>query len=98
MNDIMENISTQNRKQTILRLEEGFLAKLKYYAKREDLSLNAYMESILAKEIERKEALPHIEPIKELSPDIQSLVGILEGKITRKDLDEDDRLAYLLSR
>lgn len=86
------------RKQTILRLDAAFLDRLKYYADRQHKSLNAYVESVLRAEVEKREELPHFPSCPELSSGIKALSGILEGKITQKDLDEDDRLAYLLSR
>lgn len=90
--------TVQTKKQTIIRLDEEFLDKLKLYAQREKKSLNAYMEAVLRKEIEQREELPHLEPCTKLSPEIERISGILKGKITQKDIDEDDRLAYLLSR
>ena len=94
----MENTATMTRRQTIIRLDEAFLDKLKYYSEKKHISLNAYIESVLRAEIERVEELPHLEPCTEFSPDILAITGVLKGKVTQEDLDNDDRLAYLLNR
>jgi hypothetical protein len=90
--------TTQTRKQTIIRMDEAFIEKLKYYSEKKNLSLNAYIESVLKTEIDRIEQLPHLEPCKELSPNILAITGILEGRITQEEIDNDPKLAYILSR
>ena len=54
------NATTTQRKQMIFRFDESFVSKLKYYAQREDMSLNSYVESILKSDIEHKESLPKL--------------------------------------
>ena len=94
----MNTTASSQRKQTILRFDETFLKKLKYYAAREDMSLNSYAESVLRAEIERKERLPKLELPQHFSSNVLRLSGALSGKIKPEDLENDDRLAYLLDR
>ncbi len=92
------NTSVFQRRQTIFRFEEAFLSKLKYYAEREDKSLNAYVESVLKSEIERRESLPKLVTSKSVSRNVRKISGVLSGRISAKDLENDDRLAYLLRK
>lgn len=92
------NTSVVQRRQTIFRFEEDFLSKLKYYAEREDKSLNAYVESVLKSEIERRESLPKLVITKNISRNVSKISGVLSGRISAKDLENDDRLAYLLRK
>ena len=93
----METASSQ-RRQAIFRFDDTFIAKLKYYALKEDKSLNAYVESVLRSDIERRESLPNLTLSKTFSPEVERIHGALAGKISKKDLEDDDRLAYLLNR
>ena len=86
------------RRQTILRFDEQLLDKLKYYARKEDKSLNAYVESVLIADIGRREELPHLQPDTEFSPEIRAITGVLKGRVRQEDIDNDERLAYILSR
>ena len=92
------NTSVVQRRQTIFRFEEDFLSKLKYYAEREDKSLNAYVESVMKSEIERRESLPKLVISKKISRNVSKISGVLSGRISAKDLENDDRLAYLLRK
>ena len=92
------NTSVVQRRQTIFRFEEDFLSKLKYYAEREDKSLNAYVESVLKSEIGRRESLPKLVISKNISRNVSKISGVLSGRISAKDLENDDRLAYLLRK
>ena len=92
------NTSVVQRRQTIFRFEEDFLSKLKYYAEREDKSLNACVESVLKSEIERRESLPKLVISKNISRNVSKISGVLSGRISAKDLENDDRLAYLLRK
>lgn len=94
----METTATRKRTQAIFRFEDSFIAKLKYYAKMEDKSLNAFVEAILQTEISRKESLPKLSISGTYSPTINKLSGILAGKIAKDDLENDDRLAYILNK
>lgn len=93
----METTSSQ-RKQAIFRFDDSFISKLKYYAVKEEKSLNAYVESVLRAEIERKESLPKLTLSRTFSPEVEKICGVLSGKITEKDLENDEKLAYLLRR
>lgn len=95
---LIMNTSVVQRRQTIFRFEEDFLSKLKYYAEREDKSLNAYVESVLKSEIERRESLPKLVISKNISRNVSKISGVLSGRISAKDLENDDRLAYLLRK
>lgn len=94
----METATTRKKKQAIFRFEDSFIAKLKYYAKMEEKSLNAYVETILQTEINRRESLPKLSISGVYSPKVNGLSGILAGKITSHDLDKDERLAYILNK
>ena len=94
----METTATRKKTQAIFRFEDSFIAKLKYYAKMEDKSLNAYVEAILITEISRRESLPKLSISGTYSPSINKLSGILAGRITKDDLENDDRLAYILNK
>lgn len=94
----METATTRKKTQAIFRFEDDFIAKLKYYAKMEEKSLNSYVEAILQTEINRRESLPKLSITGVYSPKIDELSGILAGKITRQDLDKDERLAYILNK
>ena len=95
---LIMNTSVVQRRQTIFRFEEDFLSKLKYYAEREDKSLNAYVESVLKSEIGRRESLPKLVISKNISRNVSKISGVLSGRISAKDLENDDRLAYLLRK
>ena len=94
----METTATRKRTQAIFRFEDSFIAKLKYYAKMEDKSLNAFVEAILQTEISRKESLPKLSISGTYSPTLNKLSGILAGKIAKDDLENNDRLAYILNK
>ena len=99
INDAMsETAENRTRTQTIFRFDAKFIDKLKYYARIEEKSLNAYVEAILQTEINRRESLPKLSLSGDYSQKLNRLSSILAGKIAPEDLDNDDRLAYILNK
>ncbi len=92
------NATTAQRKQMIFRFDESVISKLKYYAQREEKSLNSYVESVLKSDIEHKERLPKLVISKNLSQNIRKISGVLAIKVIEKDMENDERLAYLLRK
>lgn len=92
------NATTAQRKQMIFRFDESVISKLKYYAQREEKSLNSYVESVLKSDIEHKERLPKLVISKNLSQNIRKISGVLAVKVIEKDMENDERLAYLLRK
>jgi len=87
----MENVKVQ----TGLRFTPGLIARLKRNAKKNSMSFNKYVENILEKttapdfqQLRREDFLP--------GPEILSL-GKTIPDFTREELDNDPKLAYLLS-
>ena len=81
--------------QTVLRIDTDLMDRLKYKAAQCDVSVNAYMESIL------KDALrPRIPKLPKgfvIDPHIKSLSGIIPAVTppTQEELDQDPKFARL---
>lgn len=85
------------RVQTAFRLPPDLIARVKYHARRENLSVNSYVERVL----EKATALVFPTMPPELKPDDELLA--FAGKIhlkpfTKEQLDADPRLAYLVKK
>lgn len=91
------NVETP-RKQKIFRFDEELAAKLSRYARIEGCSENTFVEQLIRSAFARREAVPHIEAVKEAPRWASSIADKLSGKIRPEDLEEDDRLKYLLER
>jgi len=89
---MIAEMGTQTRVQTVIRLRPEVLTRLKYKAKQENLSLNAYVEKTL--EEKTNPVLPKLPKDFEIDPVIASFSGMLREP-TQEELDQDPKLAYL---
>ena len=80
-------------KQTGIRLPEILIAKAKRKAKRHGLSFNAYVESVLQKDV--SEEIPYIDPEAPIDPELLSLA---KGAYLppREVIEQDNRLKEIL--
>lgn len=80
-------------KQTGIRLPEILIAKAKRKAKRRGLSFNAYVESVLQKDV--NEEIPYIDPEAPIDPELLSLAkGVCLPP--REVIEQDNRLREIL--
>lgn len=86
------NMGTQTRVQTVIRLRPEVFARLKFKAKQENLSLNAYVEKTL--EEQTKPVLPKLPKDFEIDPVIASFSGMLREP-TREEIESDPKLARI---
>ena len=86
------NMETQTRVQTVIRLRPEVFARLKFKAKQENLSLNAYVEKTL--EEQTKPVLPKLPKDFEIDPVIASFSGMLREP-TREEIESDPKLARI---
>lgn len=93
----METIR-EDKQQVLLRFDRNLVRKIKYYAQKEGKSINAYAEECFSADIHRRETFPHLPVSGAFSPQVESLTGILAGRIPPEDLKNDDRLAYILGK
>jgi len=89
---MIAEMEAQTRVQTVIRLRPELMTRLKYKAKQENLSLNAYVEKTL--EEQTKPVLPKLPKDFEIDPVIASFSGMLREP-TQEELDQDPKLAYL---
>jgi len=89
---MIAKMGSQTRVQTVIRLRPEVLTRLKYKAKQENLSLNAYVEKTL--EEKTNPVLPKLPKDFEIDPVIASFSGMLREP-TQEELDQDPKLAYL---
>lgn len=88
----METIA---RVQTVIRLRPEVMERVKYRAKGYNMSVNAYVESILDEAT--RAPIPKLPKDFKISPEIERLSGIFPPT-TKEMLELDDRLAYILSK
>ena len=86
------------RVQTILRIDNALMKKAKARANAQNLSFNSYVVMLLTKDLSSQDGFSKVKIPTELSADVKSLCGIAKFEITDRMLDEDDRLAYILSK
>ena len=55
-------METEARTQTAFRLKDGLLERLKWQAKREKKSLNAFVEEVLEEQVGREVVFPKLPP------------------------------------
>ena len=80
-------------KQTGIRLPEILIAKAKRKAKRRGLSFNAYVESVLQKDV--NEEIPYIDPDAPIDPELLSLAkGVCLPP--KEVIEQDNRLREIL--
>lgn len=93
--------------QTAFRFKPELVARLKMKARREQKSVNAYVEQLIERDLEKDEdryealyrELGKIKLPKKISPKLERLVGVGAGiEYTQEELDSDPRLAYLVEK
>ena len=75
------------REQTVIRFRKDILNRARFKAKQNNMSLNAYLEEVVAEAV--KPAIP------KLPKDFK--IGIIPAP-TKEQLEADDRLAYILGK
>lgn len=91
-------MQTATRKiQTAFRFDPDLLSRMKLRAKREKKSLNAYVEDVMERENPADTLVwPKVKfPIKP-HPGWKDLT--MDIHFTKEDLEQDERLAYILSK
>lgn len=89
--------TTVTRVQTAFRLPPELLARVKYHARRENLSVNSYVERVL----DRATALvfPFLPEDTKIDDDILAFAGKVHLRpFTKEELDADPKLAYLVEK
>lgn len=81
-------------KQTGIRLPEDLIGSLKRKASRKGVSFNAYVESVLQKDV--WDEIPYIDPNMETSPEILALEGTYPV-YTQEEIEADPRLEHILA-
>ena len=90
-------METTHRIQTAFRLDESLLRRLKKKARGQKKSLNSYVEALLMADVRDEPEFPKLSlPVKH-SPRVTSLLGILPP-FSEQELQEDDKLAYILGK
>ena len=90
-------METTRRIQTAFRLEESLLNRLKKKAGRQNKSLNSYVEALLKADVRDEPEYPRVTfPIPQ-SARVSRMLDILPG-FTDEDLQNDDKLAYILGK
>lgn len=88
----METIA---REQTVIRFRKDILNRARYKAKQKEMSLNAYLEELVADAV--KPRIPKLPKDFKISPWVKAISGIIPAP-TQEMLDSDDRLAYILGK
>ena len=81
--------------QTVLRISPELMARVKYKARQVDVSVNAYIESVLREAVMPR--IPRLPQDFEVSPLVKSLSGIIPAP-TKEMLEEDPKLAYIIGK
>ena len=81
--------------QTVIRFRKDILNRARFKAKQNNMSLNAYLEDIVAAAV--KPAIPKLPKDFEISPAVKALSGIIPAP-TKEQLEADDRLAYIIGK
>ena len=82
-------------KQTGIRLPEELITGLKREARRNGVSFNAYVESILQEELDS--VIPYIDPNRDISPDLLFMGETVELP-SQEEIDADPRLQAILAQ
>jgi len=88
-------METNTRVQTVIRLRPELMERVKYRAKSQGVSVNAFVENALMEAT--RVAIPKRPKDKEIDPLVKSLSGCIPAP-TKEMLEADDRLAYILSK
>lgn len=90
--------ATITRVQTAFRLDTGLINRLKRKAKAKGLSLNAYVEHVLAKDAPAELVWPKVEFPKEVPAFVKELQSDKPLSFTKEELEEDPKLDYLVRK
>lgn len=88
----METIA---REQTVIRFRKDILNRARYKAKQQNMSLNAFLEEAVMLAV--KPRIPKLPKDFKISPWVEKYSGIMPAP-TKEQLEEDDRLAYILGK
>ena len=88
----METIA---REQTVIRFRKDILNRARYKAKQQDMSLNAYLEAVVADAVQPR--IPKLPKDFQISPMVKKLSGSIPAP-TPEQLAADDRLAYIVGK
>ena len=88
-------METTTRVQTVIRLRPEVMERVKYRARSQSISVNAFIENALAEAT--KVPIPKLPKNFKISPLVESLSGIIPAP-TKEMLESDDRLAYILGK
>ena len=88
-------METAIREQTVIRFRKDVLDRARFKAKQSNMSLNAYLEDIVAAAV--KPSIPKLPKDFKISPAVEALSGIIPAP-TKELLESDDRLAYIVGK
>lgn len=88
-------METVIREQTVIRFRKDILNRARFKAKQNNMSLNAYLEDIVAEAV--NPAIPKLPKDFKISPAVEAFSGIIPAP-TKEQLEADDRLAYILGK
>ena len=88
-------METITKAQTVIRMRPEVMERVKYRARSQGVSVNAFIENALVEAT--KVAIPKRPKDLEISPVVKALSGIIPAP-TKEMLESDDRLAYILSK
>lgn len=83
------------RVQIVLRLPESLYARVKRQARREEKSVNSFIEDTLERAVELE--FPKIPKSDKISDELMQFCGIIPP-FTQEQLDADPRLKYILEK
>ena len=91
------DMATTTRIQTAFRFTPELLARIRRAARRENLSVNQFVERTLDKATEL--VFPKLPQDFKVDDDILAFAGKIHlGPFTKEELDADPRLAYLVEK
>jgi hypothetical protein len=93
--EMISFMETTTRVQTVIRLRPEVMERVKYRAKSQNTSVNAFIESALVEAT--KVPIPKLPKGFKISPLVESLSGIFPAP-TKEMLESDDRLAYIYNK
>lgn len=83
------------REQTVIRFRKDILNRARFKAKQKGLSLNAYLEGVVAEAV--MPSIPKLPKDFKIDPVIHALSGIIPSP-TPERLAADDKLAYIVGK
>ena len=88
-------METAAREQTVIRFKRDILNRARYKARQQNMSLNAFLEATVEEAV--KPRIPKLPKDFKISPWVEAFSGIMPMP-TKEQLEEDDRLAYILGK